>query len=173
MKTIDISGFGGGYEAGCQKMLINGLKFLNEHPNFDWSAYKEYRGVFGLTIAESSEAKELDDAVCQDVEPSGAMHSAVISHLAHINKHGYDAWLAEAEKQGRTLYERPEEEDLDKTILIAQIEWQLKLDGGYNPLAELFKTVPMDDVITVNPGDPESIKRAAGEIARRIKLSEQ
>jgi len=169
MKTLDISGLGGSYEAGCQKMLLNGLKFLNEHPNFDWSAYKEYRGVFGLTIAESSEAKELDDAVCQDVEPSGAMHSAVISHLAYINKHSYDAWLAEAEKQGRTLYERPEEEDLDKTILIAQIEWQLKLDGGYNPLAELFKTVPMDDVITIDPSNPDSIKKAAEEIARRMK----
>ena len=168
MKTVDISGFGGGYEAGCQKMLINGLKFLNEHPNFDWSAYKQYRGVFGLTIAESSEAKELDDAVCQDVEPSGAMHSAVISHLAHINKHGYDAWLAEAEKRGRTVYDQPSEEDLDKTILIARIEWQLKLDGGYNPLAELFKTVPMDNVITINPSNPNSIKKAAEEIARRM-----
>jgi len=171
VKTIDISGFGGSYEAGCQKMLINGLKFLNEHPNFDWSAYKEYRGVFGLTIAESCEAKDLDDAVCQDVEPSGAMHSAVISHLAYINRHGYDGWIREAEKQGMTVYDQPSEEDLDKTILIARIEWQLKLDGGYNPLAELFKTVPLEDVITVNPSDPESIKKAAEEIARRIKYS--
>jgi len=168
VKTIDISGFGGGYEAGCQKMLLNGLKFLNEHPNFDWNAYKEYRGVFGLTIAESSEAKELDDAVCQDVEPSGAMHSAVISHLAHINKHGYDGWIREAKKRGRTVYDQPSEEDLDKTILIARIEWQLKLDGGYNPLAELFKTVPMDNVITINPSNPDSIKKAAEEIARRM-----
>jgi len=30
MKTVDISGFGGSYEAGCQKMLLNGLKFLND-----------------------------------------------------------------------------------------------------------------------------------------------
>ncbi|GAH53382.1 unnamed protein product [marine sediment metagenome] len=104
MKTVDISGLGGSYEAGCQKMLINGLKFLNGHPNFDWSAYKEYRGVFGLTIAEGCEAKELDDAVCQDVEPSGAMHSAVINHLAYINKHNYDGWISEAEKQGMTVY---------------------------------------------------------------------
>ena len=169
MKTVDISGFGGSYEAGCQKMLLNGLKFLNEHPNFDWSAYKEYRGVFGLTIAESCEAKELDDAVCQDVEPSGAMHSAVISHLAYINKHGYDGWIAEAEKQGATLYERLSEDELDKTILVAQIEWQLKLDAGYNPLAELFKNVPMEDAIVVDPKDPESIKRAADEITRRMK----
>ncbi len=171
MKTIDISGFGGGYEAGCQKMLLNGLKFLNEHPNFDWSAYKEYRGVIGVTIAESCEAKKLDEAVCQGVEPSGAMHSAVISHLAYINKHGYDGWVAEAEKKGMTLCERPEEEVLDNTILIAQVEWQLKLDGGYNPLAELFKHVPMDDVITVDSKDPDSIKKAADEIARRMKES--
>lgn len=169
MKTIDISGFGGPYEAGCQKMLINGLKFLKEHPNFDWSAYKEYRGVFGLTIAEGSEAKELDDAICQGVEPSGAMHSAVISHLAYIHKHGYEGWLSQGEKQGETIYECLSEEELDKAILISQIEWQLKLDGGFNPLAELFKNIPIEDVIVVNSDDPESLKGAAEEIARRIK----
>lgn len=169
MKTVDISGFGGSYEAGCQKMLLNGLKFLNEHPNFDFRVYKSNPQVFGLCIGEGESAEALDKAVCEGVEPSGAMHHAVISHLAYIHKHGYDSWIAEAEKQGATLYERPSEDELDKTILVAQIEWQLKLDGGYNPLAELFKNVPMEDAIVVDPKDPESIKRAADEIARRIK----
>ncbi|GAH67425.1 unnamed protein product, partial [marine sediment metagenome] len=63
----------------------------------------------------------------------------------------------------------PDEAELENIILMSQIEWQLKLDGGFNPLAELFKTVPMDDVITMDPKDPESIKRAAEEIARRMK----
>jgi len=172
MKTIDISGFGGSYEAGCQKMLINGLKFLNEHPNFDFRVYKSNAQVFGLCIGEGESAEALDKAVCKGVDPSGAMHHAAISHLAYIHQHGYDAWISQAEKQGMTIYERPNEDDLDNTILMSQIEWQLKLDGGYNPLAELFKNVPMDDVITIDPNDPESIKVAAEEIARRIRRSE-
>jgi len=169
MKTVDMSGFGGSYEAGCQKMLLNGLKFLNEHPNFDFRVYKSSPQVFGLCIGEGETAEALDKAVCEGVEPSGAMHHAVISHLAYIQQHGYDNWLAEAEKNGMTLYERENEDELEKTILMAQIEWQLKLDGGYNPMAELFKNVPMDDVITIDPGNPESIKKAAEELARRLK----
>jgi hypothetical protein len=169
MKTIDISGFGGSYEAGCQQMLLNGMKFLNEHPNFDFRVYKSSPQVFGLCIGEGETAEALDKAVCAGVDPSGAMHHAVISHLAYIQKHGYDGWLAQAEKQGATLYERPDEAELDKIILLAQIQWQLKLDGGYNPMAELFKNVPMDDVIIVDPNNPESLKRAAEELARRLK----
>jgi len=168
MKTIDISGFGGSYEAACQKMLLQGLKFLNEHPNFDFRVYKSSPQVFGLCIGEGETAEALDKAVYEGVEPSGAMHHAVISHLAYIHKHGYEGWLSEAEKQGATLYEQPSQEELDKTILISQIEWQLKLDRGYNPMVELFKNVPMEDIITVDPNDPESIKKAAEEIARRM-----
>lgn len=168
MKTIDISGFGGNYEAGCQKMLLNGLRFLNEHPNFNFNVYSSSPQVFGLCIGKGESAEAMDKAVCDGVEPSGAMHHAVISHLAFIHKHGYEGWIAEGEKQGVTIYERVSEDELDKVILMAQIEWQLKLDGGYNPLAELFKTVPMEDMISVNPKDPESIKQAAEEISRRI-----
>lgn len=71
MKTIDISGFGGGYEAGCQKMLLNGLKFLKEHPNFDFKVYKQSPRVFGICIGEGETAKELDKAVEDGVKPSG------------------------------------------------------------------------------------------------------
>ena len=169
MKTIDISGFSGAYEAACQKMLLQGLKFLKDHPNFDWSAYREYKGVLGVCIATTDEAEELDKAVCEGVKPSGAMCHAVISHLAYIHKHGYDAWLAEAKKKDMTIYDRPSEEELDKIILISHIEWQLKLDRGYNPMAELFKNVPMEDAIIVDPNDPDSIKKAAEEIARRMR----
>lgn len=169
MKTVDISGFGGSYEAGCQKMLLNGLKFLNEHPGFDFGVYKSSPQVFGLCIGEGETAEALDKAVCEGVEPSGAMHHAVISHLAYIHTHGYGQWLADAEKGGATLYERESEEEIDNVLLMAQVEWQLKLDGGYNPLAELFKNMPMDDVITIDPSNPESLKKAAAEIAHRMK----
>lgn len=169
MKTIDISGFGGSYEAGCQRMLLNGLKFLNEHPNFDFRVYRSSPNVFGLCIGEGESAEALDKAVGEGVEPSGAMHHAVISHLAYIHEHGYDGWLAQAEKQSMTIYDMPSEDELDNTILISQIEWQLKLDRGYNPMAELFKNVPLEDVIVVDPNDLESIRVAAEEIAKRMR----
>lgn len=171
MKTVDISGFGGGYEAGCQKMLLNGLKYLKEHPIFDFEVYKTNPQVFGLCIGEGESSEALDKAINDGVEPSGAMHHAVISHLAYIHKHGYEGWLEKARKNGRTLYEKEDEEGLEFTILISQIEWQLKLDSGYNPMAELFKNVALEDVITVDSNDPESIKKAAEEIARRIQGS--
>ena len=101
MKTIDISGFGGSCEAACQKMLLNGLKFLNEHPKFDFRVYRSCRNVTGLCVGEGEDAKALDKAVCGGVEPSGAMHHAVIGHLAYIHKNGYEGWLTEGEKRGR------------------------------------------------------------------------
>ena len=36
-------------------------------------------------------------------------------------------------------------------------------------MAELFKKIPKDNIITVDPKDPESMKKAAEELARRIK----
>jgi len=170
MLTIDISGMGGSYEDGCQLMLLRGLKYLKEHPDFDFSVYKSFRNVYGICEGEGDRAKELDEVICKGVEPSGAMHQAVISHLAYIHKNGHDAWIAEATKRDSSrVCEMPSEEELENKVLISQIEWKLKLDGGLNPHAELFKNVPMEDVISVNPSDPESIKKAAEEIARRIK----
>lgn len=170
MKTIDISGMGGSYEAGCQLMLLQGLKYLKEHPDFDFSVYKSFKNIYGICEGEGDKAKELDEVITKGVEPSGAMHQAVISHLAYIHKHGHDAWIAEATKRDSSrVHEMPSEEELENQVIVAQIEWQLKLDRGYNPLAELFKNVPLEDAIIVDPSDPESIKKAAEEIAKRIK----
>lgn len=169
MKTIDISGFGGYYEATCQAMLFAGMKWLNQHPQFDFSAYRTYRNIYGLATAVTELAKELDDILLAAAhgDSTGAIHQAVVSHLAYIHVNGHDAWLKQAEKQGREIIE-VDEQEIEKQILLARVEWQLKLDGGYNPAAELFKNVPPEDIISVNPSDPDSMKRAAEEIARRI-----
>ena len=169
LKTIDISGMGGSYEAGCQLMLLRGLKYLEEHPDFDFSVYKVFKGFYGICEGEGESARELDAVISRGIEPSGAMHQAVISHLAYIHKKGYDAWIAEAGKGGARVYEMPSEEELENEILTAQIEWQLKIDRGYDPMAELFKEFPLKDVITVDSNDPDSIRKAAEEIARRMR----
>jgi len=162
MKVIDISGFGGSYEDSCQVMLLRGIKYLEDKPYFDWSKYT-------IATAESKEAKELDKVITEGIEPSGAMHQAVINHLAYIHKYGHDAWIAKAIEQDCEVHESSSLEALESRALIGQIEWQLKLDGGYNPMAELFKNIPMDDIIVVDINDKDSMSKAAEEIARRIQ----
>lgn len=174
MKTIEISGMGGSYEAGCQLMLLRGLKYLKEHPDFDFSVYRSYKNVYGICEGEGDKARELDEVITKGIEASGAMHQAAISHLAYIHKQGHDAWIAEADKHDSSrVYEMPSEEELENQILIAQIEWQLKLDRGYNPMAELFKNVPPENVITVDPNDVQSTRAAAEQIARIMRLHQE
>lgn len=163
MKSINISGMGGGYEAACQKMLFQGLRYLKDKPNFDWTGYATYRGVYGLCTAENADAKGLDEAICEGVDPSGAMHQAVISHLAYIHQHGHEAWLEQAKKQGREVIE-VDEAQVDREVLIAQIEWELRLARGENPVLNLLKDVPRENWVTIDFQDPESVKRAVEKI---------
>ena len=94
MSTRDISGFGGGYEEGCQKMLKNGLRFLKDRKIFDWSGYRQLKNVTGICIAENKDAEALDKAIMEGIEDaSGAMHQAVVNHLAYIWNHGLKKWL--------------------------------------------------------------------------------
>lgn len=169
MKTVDISGFGGSYEAGCQKMLLAGLRYLKEHPNFDFSAYKKYKGIYGLCIGEGEEAEALDKAIEEGMGSTGAMHQAVISHLAYIHANGYDKWVSQAEIQGTTTYEAQSEENLNAIIQKSQEEWQAQIDAGYDPLKDLLEKVPKENIVEVYPDDPESVKRAVEEVASLIK----
>ena len=172
MKTIDISGFGGGYEATCQKMLLNGLRFLRDKPDFDWSGYRTFKNVYGICSAVNDNAQALDKVLMDGIDDAtGAMHQAVIFHLSYIHQHGYEEWLAEAQRQGEKIIEIDEAE-IDNIILIAQIEWQLKLDRGYDLKAELFKAIPGDCIIEVNPNDEESLRKAAKKIAEIINPKE-
>ena len=109
MKTVDISGFGGGYEQTCQKMLRNGIEFLKGKPDFDWSGYIQYKNVYGICTAVNEDAKALDDAIKEGTDgTTGAMHQAVIGHLAYVHKNGYEAWLKEAQKHDMQVYELEE-----------------------------------------------------------------
>jgi hypothetical protein len=104
MKTVSISGFGGSYEWGCQIMLELGIEWLKKNPDFDFSVYKSPRRVYGLVITEDQRAKELDKVLTsghpklKEFGVTGAMHQAVLGHLAYIHRHGRDAWIAELGK---------------------------------------------------------------------------
>jgi hypothetical protein len=99
MKTVTISGFGGSYEWGCQRMLQLGIEFLQKHPEFVFEgAYASNPNVTGICLAMNERAKQLDDAIMndpilQEKGVTGAMHQFVIGHLVFIQKHGHDKWL--------------------------------------------------------------------------------
>jgi len=171
MKTIDISGFGGGYEATCQAMLIAGMKWLREHPEFTFEGYKAYRNITGIVVPpETRLAKELDDVLLKAArdDMTGAQHQAVISHLAYIQAHGHEQWLEDAKKNGREIIE-VDEADIERQVTAARLEWQQKLANGYNPMAEMLKNIPKDQIIHINPNDPKSMESAAEKVAQIIQ----
>jgi len=130
MKTVDISGFGGDYEAACQTMLTQGLKWLAENYEPNKLKYGSYENVFGLLIAENDFSKEFDKAVCANVEPSGAMHHAVTQRIMFVVKNGYDEWLKLAEPKDLYDLVDPEREKALKMLK------DLKLLGNKNPRHE-------------------------------------
>jgi len=92
MKTLDISGFGGSYESGCQKMLTNGLVFVAKEGKTN-AEYTTYENIYGICSADNEDAKVLDAAILKGVDATGAMHQAVVNHLLYILKNGYEKWL--------------------------------------------------------------------------------
>ncbi len=92
--TIDISGFGGGYERGCQMGLRAGEEWLKQHPDFKFD-YRTYKNITGICFCESDEAKELDETISNAVDGgmTGAQHQAIIAHLFEIKKKGREQWL--------------------------------------------------------------------------------
>ena len=137
-KTINISGFPAGYEAACQKMLRNGLRWLALHPDFDFTTYHEYKGVYGLIVGDNDLAKDLDKAVIGDLDATGAMHHAVIRHLGYIHKHGYDSWIQEIQQRDSARVYEIDEDAIDAEIKKAKDEWEAELARGHNRTIEML-----------------------------------
>lgn len=172
MRTIDISGFGGGYEATCQAMLIAGITWLKEHPNFTFEGYKGYQNVTGIVIPPDTQlAKDLDDVLLKAAQDdtTGAQHQAVISHLAYIQAHGYEKWLEDARHDGGREIIEVNETEVEEQVTKARLEWQQKLASGYNPLAEMLKHIPKDHIIYIDPDNPKSVELAAKKTAGIIR----
>ena len=107
----EISGFGGGYEAGCRAMLKAGLEFWDaQPPEFD-PHYQYARGVFGLCMGDNEDAKRLDAAIMAaplvidgrettvgKYGATGAMHHAVVQHILFIRREGWERYVEEMSK---------------------------------------------------------------------------
>ncbi len=108
VKTIDISGMGGGYENECQRMLWNGINYLEANPDIKpnlQKAYSTYQGIYGICTSETEAARRLDKAVMNGIDDAtGAMHQCVVGHLLFIAKNGVNKWLDEFKDKPECYY---------------------------------------------------------------------
>ncbi len=94
----EISGFGGGYEDACRKMVKQGMEWLDAHPTAE-PKFKQYQNITGLIDEENEDAKALSLAVAKGVDPSGAMQQATINACMYIRKNGWDKYCEEMSKK--------------------------------------------------------------------------
>ena len=89
----EISGFGGGYEATCRKMVLAGMQWIDEHPQADPQFYG-YEGVYGILEEDNAEAKTLSRVVVEASgnDCTGAMHQACIGHVLAYKRLGWEEY---------------------------------------------------------------------------------
>ena len=91
----EISGFGGGYEEACRRMVKAGCEWFDAHPNAD----PKYSDRKLCVTKDNEDAVELDKAIigaCPDC--SGAMFGAARHHVWFIHKNGWDKYVSEMKK---------------------------------------------------------------------------
>lgn len=94
IRTIDISGMGGGYENSCQLMLKAALEF-------DGSKDITRKDFSDFGFASTDKAKEMQGAMLDVVnnDCTGAMMGTVLAHFFFIQENGREKWLAEIDRE--------------------------------------------------------------------------
>ena len=90
----EISGFGGGYEDTCRRMVVAGLEWLGAHPDAD-PQFHGYKNVYGLCMEDNEDAKALTKAMTAppNNDCTGAMHQATVSHALWIHRHSWQEYV--------------------------------------------------------------------------------
>ena len=95
----EISGMGGGYEAGCQAMVLAGMAWLDAHPDAD-PHFKGFKGVFGVLADDNDDAKALTAAITSGTDDcTGAMHHASVNHCMAYKRLGWDEYVRQLEER--------------------------------------------------------------------------
>lgn len=98
-KCREVSGFGGGYEDACRKMVQTGMEWLDKHkeanPTFD-----QFKNVYGLTTNENDAMKDMQSAMNEAISngASGAMMQVSTNHVLYAHKNGWEKYISEMEK---------------------------------------------------------------------------
>lgn len=88
-----ISGFGGGYEIACRKMVLAGLCWLDEHPEAEPKIHG-WKGIYGVIEEDNADAKALSAVVMAACDGcSGAMHQAAMTTVLWIKANGWESYV--------------------------------------------------------------------------------
>lgn len=94
-KMSEISGFGGGYEDACRRMVIAGLEWCDEQVDPDIS-FEQFKNIYGVTTGESEDAKKMQNAMLDEVSDcTGAMMQACMNHVMYIRENGWEQYKQE------------------------------------------------------------------------------
>jgi hypothetical protein len=95
----EISGFGGGYEDMCRKMVIRGMEWFDENPSAN-PKFKQYENVFGIINEENPAAKSLTDAMLEASanDCTAGMMQASVNHTLFAAKNGWEKYIEEMTK---------------------------------------------------------------------------
>ncbi len=86
----ELSGFGGGYEECCRRMVVKGVEWLGKNKDAKLSV-KSFKNVVGITETASKDAKALEKAFTKGEDDiTGAMIQMTWEHLFFIKRKGWD-----------------------------------------------------------------------------------
>ena len=126
--------------------------------------------VFVGRQREMGELREaLDDAMTQDLDCTGAMHHGALSMLIKIHEDGYDAFIQRAEAEVPDRVSETTIDQITAEVDAADAEWRAKLATGHDPMKELLDEIGPENIIHLDPEDPQSMTDAAAEIKKRIE----
>ena len=94
----EISGFGGGYEDACRKMVVAGLNWMLANPEKAKNLKViQYTNIYGICDVEGDGQKELDSVMMEacNHDCTGAMHQACINHLFWAFAHSPEEYAQE------------------------------------------------------------------------------
>lgn len=108
----EISGFGGGYEAVCQAMVLAGINWIDEHPDCILEV-EQYKNVFGISTPttpdmEALEKTMMDAEVWHEGEKvqdragddcTGAMVHAAHNHVLAYKRLGWEEYVKQMSKE--------------------------------------------------------------------------
>jgi hypothetical protein len=94
----EISGFGGGYEEACRKMILAGVKWIEQHPDSN-PIFWGYDKTTGTRTEDNEDAKSLENAILKLIpDCTGAMYGACLNHVLYIKKNGWEKYVEEMTK---------------------------------------------------------------------------
>jgi hypothetical protein len=100
----EVSGFGGNYEEQCQRMVLSGFAWIDQHRS-SVPRFFNIKHVYGFIEAGNTPARNLLDAILDTEvltvrgerttarkQATSAMVQAAVNHCMYYKKHGWDAW---------------------------------------------------------------------------------